>query len=155
MGSLSLLYIDLRIRVVIHGFQAHLETLFWPILYAQQNLKTCITWALLCKSADWVSCYTKYIILKDTSWTEILYMTPAKWKERVSMSDLQRRASKFNGDKGWLFYQKTILIITMKQRLLGKNKRNLKNKKNPKKSCEMLLSSVFYLSSWSCLFKIC
>ena len=74
-------------------------------------------------------------------------MTPAKWKERVSMSDLQRRASKFNGDKGWLFYQKTILIITMKQRLLGKNKRNLKNKKIQKIAvkCYCLPSSIYPL----------
>ena len=120
---------------------------FLTILYAQQNLKACITWALLCKSADWVSCYTKYIIFKDTSWTEILYMTPAKWKKRVSMFDLQWRASKFNGDKGWFFYQKTILIITMRQRLLGKNKRNLKNKKIQKIAvkCYCLPSSIYPL----------
>ena len=45
---------------------------FLKILYGQQNLKECVAWALLSKSADWVGCYAKYVIFKDTSWTEIL-----------------------------------------------------------------------------------
>ena len=51
------------------------------------------------------------------------------------MFNLHRRASKFNEDKGWFLYQKTILIVNMRRRLQGKNKRNMK-KKNAKKIAE-------------------
>ena len=40
----------------------------------QQNLTGWAAWALLSKSADWVGCYAKYIIFKDSSWTEILHV---------------------------------------------------------------------------------
>ena len=73
--SFSLLGIDLRISVVIHSFSSACgNPLFLTILCAQKNLKGCFTWALLSKSADWVACYAKYVIFKDTSWTEILHV---------------------------------------------------------------------------------
>ena len=37
-------------------------------------IKGCVAWALLSKSADWVGCYAKYIIFKDTNWIEILHV---------------------------------------------------------------------------------
>ena len=45
---------------------------FLTILYAHQNLKRYIAWALLGKSAGWVGCYAKYTDFKHTSWTEML-----------------------------------------------------------------------------------
>ena len=44
------------------------------IIYTQQNLKGCVAWASLTISADWIGCYAKYLIFKDTSWTEILHV---------------------------------------------------------------------------------
>ena len=47
---------------------------FLTSYYAQQNLQGCVAWALLSKSADWAGCYGKYLVFKDTSWTEILHV---------------------------------------------------------------------------------
>ena len=43
-------------------------------MYVQQNLKGCVAWTLLSKSGDWVGYYAKYLIFKDTSWTELLHI---------------------------------------------------------------------------------
>ena len=135
---------------------------FLTILYVQQNLKECVAWALLSKSADWVGCYAKYVTFKDTSLTELLHVVAEfhstflhgrntsprlmkkKKKKWVSMFDLHWRVSKCNEDKGWFLYQKVILTIAMRRRLQRKNSKNLK--KSPKNSCETLLPSVFILS---------
>ena len=128
---------------------------FLTILYGQQNLKGCVTWALLSKSADWVGCYVKYVTFKDTSLTELLHVlaefystfmhgrtvSPRLMEERwVSMFDLHWRASKFNEDKGWFLYQKIILTITMRRRLQGKNFKNMK-----KKSKKYLWNVLFFI----------
>ena len=47
---------------------------FLTILYAQENLKGCVPWALQRKSTDGFGCYAKYLIFTDTSWTEILHV---------------------------------------------------------------------------------
>ena len=73
LHNLSLLSIGLRIGVVIRGFLSACGNLFLP-MYVKQNLKGCVAWALLSKSGDWVGCYAKYLIFKDTSWTEILHI---------------------------------------------------------------------------------
>ena len=36
--------------------------------------KRCVACALLSKQADWVDCYAKYVIFKDTSRSEILHV---------------------------------------------------------------------------------
>ena len=73
--SLPLLCIELRIPVVIHGFfKCIWKTSFLTIIYPQQNLKGCVAWDLLSRSVDWVNCYAKYILFKDTRWTEILHV---------------------------------------------------------------------------------
>ena len=41
--------------------------LFLTIIYAQQNLKWCMTWVLQSKSADWGRCCAKYVIIKFTT----------------------------------------------------------------------------------------
>ena len=83
---------------------------FLTILYAQQNLKGCVAWALLRKSADWVGCCAKCIIFKDTRWTELLHVAaeshstflngrtvfPCSMEKWVSMFDFYWSASKFN-----------------------------------------------------------
>ena len=73
LRNLSLLSIGLRIGVVIRGFLSACGNLFLA-MYVKQNLKGCVAWALLSKSGDWVGCYAKYLIFKDTSWTEILHI---------------------------------------------------------------------------------
>ena len=97
---------------------------FLTILYAQENLKGCVPWALQRKSTDGFSCYAKYLIFTDTSWTEILHVVARipfysfvqasgfpllngkkKW---VSMFHLQWRASTFNKDKGWILHKKLL-----------------------------------------------
>ena len=110
---------------------------FSTILYVQQNLKGCVAWALLSKSADWVGYCAKYVIFKDTSWTEILHVVAEfhstflhGWtvfprlieKKWVSMFDLHWGASRFNEHKGWFLYQllSIILTIIMMQQLQGK-----------------------------------
>ena len=72
--SLSLLCIDLRIAVVIHVFFKRMRKPSFLKIYAQQNLKGCVAWALLSESADWVGCYAKYLTFKDTSWADILHV---------------------------------------------------------------------------------
>ena len=55
-------------------FKRKRKTSNWTILYAQQHLKGCLAWALLNKSTDWIAGYAKYVLFKDTSWTEMLHV---------------------------------------------------------------------------------
>ena len=128
-------------------------------IYAQQNLKGCVAWALLSISADWLGCYAKYPIFKDTSWTEILHVVvefhstilhgqtvplclmEKKW---VSMFDLYWRAFTFNEDKGWFWYKKSFWHLPW-DHCYKEKKRNLKNKNIQKIAVKRYcLPSSFY-----------
>ena len=133
---------------------------FLTALYRQQNLKGCLAWALLNKSADWVCCYAKYVIFKDISWTEILLVVgefhstllhgrtvsprlKSKKIEWVYLISIEGRPSLMK-IKASFYIKKTILTVTMSD---GYKEKIFKIwKKLPKNICETLLSSVFFLS---------
>ena len=130
------------------------------ISYVQQNLKGYVAWALLSKSADWVGCYAKYVIFKDTSWTEILHVVAEfhstflhgrtvsprlmkKKNEWVCLICIEGLPSLMNIKTG--FHIKTLFWLL----LWGygyKQKKFKIRKKTPKNNCETLISSVFFLS---------
>ena len=60
-------------------------------------IKGCVAWALLSKSADWVGCYAKYVIFKDTSWTEILHVVEEFHSTFLHGRTISARLVKKNG----------------------------------------------------------
>ena len=115
---------------------------FLTVLYTQQNLKGCLAWALLSKSADWVCCYAKYVIFKDISWTEILLVVgefhstllhgrtvsprlKSKKIEWVYLISIEGRPSLMK-IKASFYIKKSILTVTMRRRLQERNFKNLK-----------------------------
>ena len=129
-------------------------------IYPQKNLKGCVTWALPSISTDWIGCYAKYLIFKDTSWTEILHVVAEfhstvlhgrtvslllmEKNEWVCLICIEGCLSLMKIKAG--FYIKIVLTIIMRPLQQGK-KRNLKNKENQKTAvkryCLPSSSSVF------------
>ena len=131
---------------------------FLTILYAQQNLKGCVAWAFLSKSADWVGCYAKYVAFKDSSWTEILYVVTEFHSTFLHGRTVSPRLMEKNEWICLICIEGRPILIKIKagfyikkifwQLLWGGSytENVLKSEKKSKNSCEKLLSSVFFLS---------
>ena len=124
-------------------------------IYPQKNLKGSVTWALLSISADWIGCYTKYLIFKDTRWTEILHVVG----EVHSAVLLGRTVSLLLMEKNeWvclICIEGRPSLMKIKASFYIKNcfdnyhettrkKKKCEKQKKSKDSCETLLSSVFF-----------
>ena len=126
-------------------------------IYPQKNLKGCVTWALPSISTDWIGCYAKYLIFKDTSWTEILHVVAEfhstvlhgrtvslllmEKNEWVCLICIEGRLTLMKIKAG--FYIKNCFDNYHETTATRKKKKFEKQKKS-KDSCETLLSSVFF-----------
>ena len=136
------------------------------IIYTQQNLKGCVAWASLTISADWIGCYAKYLIFKDTSWTEILHVVAKfhstalhgrtvslllmeKIEYWVCLICIEGRPSLMKIKA--VFYIKNY-FDNYRETTATREKRNLENKKIQKNSCER---SCLPSSSSAFIFKTC